>query len=297
MMGASAEGSRGPIIVLAGEGVFFDCMMCQKDNDNLMFAMNCASFLMEVPRFVHFGSSPPPARPRQHMLFISNGEVLTSFALPGLAEPKTPTGLPPPLLTTELINKVLFRLQSEGVFYRGLEGAMSPGRGWKGLIALGSLVLFVYASWPETVAWPLARWMPGCHGSLIQARPTGAARRAVAGPARRGPCGVDNHAEPAQTLARQWFWHLAGVSPVRWDEPDFRCPTFRLTGTWLERWRLTRKLAQLRRFAEDATACSVSGRALGECSRPRRADAVGPGGRDRVRHPFLASRYRSGGRR
>ena len=46
--GGLGGGTARPSIVLAGEGVFFNCMMCQKDNDNLMFAMNCPVSLMEV---------------------------------------------------------------------------------------------------------------------------------------------------------------------------------------------------------------------------------------------------------
>jgi hypothetical protein len=71
---------------------------------------------------------------------------------------------------------------------------------------------------------------------------------------------LDTYAEPGQTLARQWFWHHAGMAPMKWDEPGCCLPAHTLAGTWYSRWMLGRKLAYVRRLAQDGTALSMSGR-------------------------------------
>jgi hypothetical protein len=239
---------RGPIIVLAGENVFIDGMISQLDNDNFIFAVNCASFLKA-------------GRKREFVLFLRDGEVQTSFRLLDAVEPKIPGTPPTPVITTRLINKVLFKLQNEGVMYRALEGMMSPDTGLKLLIALLSLVLLCYAGWRLSHG----RWRVDAHVPLVidpmppstPVEPTPLAQRGTA------LADLGNYAEPAQTLARQWFWRQAGIDPVAWDELDFRFPTCTVAGTWWQRWSLRRQLNFLRDLAQDVAAQSVSARRLG----------------------------------
>ena len=146
---AQAERSRGPIIVAAGEGVFFNGMLLTSE-ENRRFALNCRDFLLSDGQ-------------RRHLLFIRDGREIKSFDIPPPYDAKMPQIPPMPTPTTKLVNKVLFRLQGEGILQRLLSGLMPPQTGWRLFIAVVSIVLVLYAGYRLSKA----RWRVEAKAPLI----------------------------------------------------------------------------------------------------------------------------------
>jgi len=95
IVGTGPEEQRAPVLVLGGHGVFLNCMLARRhDNDNAIFTVDC------LRRLTAGGG-------RKYALFIDDGWVVGSFDVPLIR---------PPLPIVTLINAGLRKLEEEDAF-------------------------------------------------------------------------------------------------------------------------------------------------------------------------------------
>jgi hypothetical protein len=228
--------AKGPLIVLAGHGTFFNGMMIQKDSENFKFAWNCIQWLKEGKR--------------RQVLFVVNDGIVPSLALPGLIPPELPA---PPLPSPELIENLLLSMQGrirdleeEDVFNRYLVEAFGRESLLRFVLLVASLALLMYGSWRLVRA---RLWLEKNVPLVIEGEAPGVALSALQ-QRQQSQTQMDNYSELAQTLIRQWFWQHAQVDPVQWHQDGFQLPSFTVQGSWWQHWRHYRQLHQLKELAQ-----------------------------------------------
>ena len=122
----------GRKLLLAGHGIFMNSTMLQREYDNIAFASNAIRWLREGPQ-----------GPRENVLFIEDGRVVTSLGMP-LTSPVPPT---PQIDVQRAINRVLDAIQKDRILQRiMLDEAGSDGIRRSMIIGL-TLLLVAYGLW------------------------------------------------------------------------------------------------------------------------------------------------------
>ncbi len=230
----------GRVVVLAGHGLFTNGMLLQTDNDNFDFAVNCLDWLREGPG----------GRPRSHALFVVDGEVIPSFAVP-LRPPLPPLPVP----TVQLVNQLLHGMEREGLLIELLRDSVDV-RATAGYWLLGmTMLLLLYGA--KRLAEQ--RYHPE-KGSVLAVGPYAtAAGEAPLSDRRRG--GQIEHAAfgaEARALARQWFFEVCGIAPADWDRAPPPEDEPRTAGGWWAGFTLRRQYARVRRVAAGSAPAAFS---------------------------------------
>lgn len=235
---SNAARLAGRVVVVAGQGVFLNSMLMQKDNDNFTFTWNTIRWLAEGPR-----------GPRQYALFVSQGKAVTHFALP-----LTRLG-PIPVPPIRVINHMIRALEKENVFNRFL---LSVGKGpyLRVLLVVASLIVLIGGAWRIMNArFRLDTRVPLLVGKQPIAAPALPAQWLRQEELRR----IGNYWEPAQVLARQFFLDHAGLTVPLWDEKS-PPPRLESSANFWRRHKLTRQIHALWNLAGSSPANGVSAR-------------------------------------
>jgi hypothetical protein len=228
---AAADGRH---LVIAGHGMFMNCMMLQANNDNFDFAVNVIQWLREKP------GGPR----RTKALFVVNGQIITDFNM-NLTPPPPPVPMP----TTTMLNRLLRGLEDERFFHWALARIMgdSYGRVVPILATVATCLLLVYGG-KKFLDGRFARdhgtpRMVGAPIAVCPAPPRGQQRQ-------QALLHENDPWEDARSLIEQWLLRDFGVTPEDWATAG-GAAEFRGTG-WLDGWRLQRRaervLAMLRRL-------------------------------------------------
>jgi hypothetical protein len=230
----------GRLVILAGQGVFLNGMLIQPDNDNFAFTWNLIQWLAEGPK-----------GPREHAVFIDQGQVVDQFALPLSKFGAVPI---PPI---QVINRMIRGLEDENVLNRMLIENVGKEPLLRGLLVLASLVVLILGA---------RRIMQGRFRLDVRV-PLVVGKQPVAPPAlpvlverqeelrRQG-----NLWEPAQVLVRRFFLDHAGLSVPLWDDDGTAPPPLEAHGNFWQRRTLTRQVLQLWKLALSSPGQPVSPR-------------------------------------
>ena len=236
---STAVRDGGRIVIVAGQGVFLNSMLMQKDNDNFIFTWNTIRWLAEGPR-----------GPRQFALFVSQGKPVINFALP-----LTRLG-PVPVPPIRVVNHMIRALEDENVFNRFLLSHGGKGPYLRMLLVLASLAVLIGGAWR----------IMNARFRLDTRVPLLVGKQQVAAPALPTPWlrqeelrQLGNYWEPAQILARQFFLDHAGLSVPLWDAQS-PPPRLESSASFWQRRKLTRQVHQLWNLAGSAPANGVSAR-------------------------------------
>lgn len=235
---------RDGLLILAGQGVFFNGMMLQKDTDNLRFALNCVDWL---------------AGTRKHVFFLENGVAKTSFALP-LELPSLPAPPLPPEQAVELIMRFVEArvrdMERENFFNNLVYRLFGRETLLRAVLLFASLLMLIYggARLVRSRFW-LEKGVPLVIDPLGKPPPPLPPLEAR----QQWLAATGNYAELAQVLVRQWFWQHAHVDPVRWEQDDFQLPNFTVDGPWWQRWRHAWQIRHLETLGRNTDAISSGG--------------------------------------
>jgi hypothetical protein len=231
-MVGSPKGAKpsGRALYIAGQGMFMNTMMVQTDNDNFQFATNAVRWLAETPQ----GSR------RKKALFIVDGQIIDEFD-----KKLTPADLPLPIPPAKAIARLIRGLEDERFFHRALAGLLDQnlGRVVAILAGIGTFVLLLYGlkkfrsarSHVETAVPALLGPQP----TMYAAAPAEERQQAIL----RQP----DFWEEARFLVLKWFRQELEVTPHHWRAGvDAR---FRVAGSFLSHWRLSRRANHVLRLA------------------------------------------------
>jgi hypothetical protein len=214
---------QGRVLVIAGHGIFMNCMLVQRDCDNLLFASNCIRWLRESPT----------GTPRPLALFIVDGKVIDRFDV-SLAPPLPPIPLP----GAALLDQLLADLEDEDFFRRWLASVPGLiGRAIHGLVITATILLLLYGCKKLlTGRYHLETTEPLSVGLSVR----GWAQRHEEMLAR------NSFAEPARSLAQAWF-RERGIPDV-------------MVGSFWQRRRLRRQVREAWKLAQPDSTARVSRR-------------------------------------
>jgi hypothetical protein len=230
----------GRMVVLAGQGLFLNGMLIQPDNDNFAFTWNLIGWLAEGPK-----------GPREHAVFIDQGQVVDQFALPLSKFGAVPI---PPI---QVINRMIRGLEDENVLNRMLIENVGKEPLLRGLLVLASLVVLILGA---------RRIMQGRFRLDVRV-PLIVSKGPAAPPAlpvlverqeelrRQG-----NLWEPAQVLVRRFFLDHAGLTVPLWDDDGAAPPPLEAHGSFWQRRTLTRQVLWLWNLARSGPGQPVSPR-------------------------------------
>ncbi len=232
----------GRCVLLAGQGVFFNGMLIQPDNDNFAFARNAISWLAEGP-----------TGPRRHVCFLDGDKVITNLALP--LRPIGPLPVPP----IQVINQIIRGLEDENIFNRLLLANVGKEAILRLLVILGSAALLLMGArrllqgrYRVDRRVPLVISKSDSRPSL----PPLLARR------QEELARLGNLWEPAQVLARQFFLDHAGITAPLWDEKLPGVPAQAVGGSFWERRGLNGQFRSLWKLACSSPDQRVSPRSF-----------------------------------
>jgi hypothetical protein len=205
-------GPENRVLVIAGNGLFINGMLAQRDSDNFAFACNCIRWLTSDGQ-------------RKQVLFVEEGKIQASFDVPIRELPPLP--IPP----SQVVEKILGRLEEEGFFDR----LFGSDTFWRGTVLLLSAALLVYG---------VSRLLGARHRREINLPllPEGLAPAAPLSPMtqrHRDLVRAGNLWEAARALARSCFDQLG--EPWQAHPP----PSLEIAGGWVHRLRLRRQVQQL----------------------------------------------------
>lgn len=224
----------GRTLVIAGHGLFTNCMTARDDIDNRRLALNVIRWLKQEKR--------------TRALFFHEGRIVGDFQLPLAGPPK----IPPP--TLDLVNRLLDEFQKSDALQRLLE--RFPGRDnvLRGLLILGTFGLVVYGAKKHI---DRRRSVPAA-AAVVGVPP--AAPMPIADRQARELVLRDQLGEPAQALARDWFRTYAGVEFVPGQTPSPL--TFDVHAGLFERRRLIREVEAMWKLATDPSPADVAAKKL-----------------------------------
>jgi hypothetical protein len=215
---ATPAGAQDRIVILAGHGVFMNCMTIRDDIGNRRFAENILSWLKED---------------RTHVLFYHENVLRTNFKLPLVGDSPD---LPMPPITVDIIERMLGAIQDEGLPQRLVDRAVAPALILRVALILATIAAFLYGL-KKLLGVRLLRPQPGTpyllgvqpvpHRSLVLERMHEMTVR------RR----LD---EPARALTSSWFRDVAGVDPQRGGRLSYELRT-----GLLEKRRLGKQLVEM----------------------------------------------------
>jgi hypothetical protein len=122
----------GRTLLLAGHGIFINSTMLQRDYDNIAFSSNVVRWLREGPN-----------GPRENVLFVEDGRVVTSLGLP-LTEPVPPT---PKIDVQRAVNLMLKAIQDDRIVQRIVLSETGSDGIRRSLIIAFTLLIVAYGLW------------------------------------------------------------------------------------------------------------------------------------------------------
>ena len=217
---ATPGDSRDRIVILAGHGVFMNCMTIRDDIGNRKFAENILSWLKD-------------GKERTHVLFYHENVLRTNFKLPLVGNsPDMPT----PPITMEIVERMLGAIQEDGLAQRLLDRGLPQSVGLRFALIAATIAVFLYGL-KKLFGVRLLRPLPGTPYLLgVQPaphRPLVVQQMAEMGTKRRFD-------EPARALAAGWFRDVAGLDPKAGGKI-----TYTLRTGLLARRRLSKQLVEM----------------------------------------------------
>lgn len=214
------------ILLVAGHGVFMNCMTVRDDIDNRRLALNAIHWLKDDSR--------------THVLLLNESEPVTTFKMPLAGPPR------PPVPSVEAINRIIDAIQKEGVLQKLIDQTIGPERIVRGAILLATFGLLLYGmkkffqSRRSMEAVPAVVGMPASESrSLV--------KQQMRELAARGQFG-----DPAQALARDWFRTYAKLEfPPGQPLPDL---SFEIDAPSAQRKKLAKHIESLWQLASDPIA-------------------------------------------
>jgi hypothetical protein len=233
---------EGRLLVLADHSLFINEMMLPGDTGNLEFAYNCLEWLREGPA-------------RRRVLLVEEGIIRTDLQVP-LREVEIPLEV-----QAALADRVLAHLEQENTFNRAAwdwlwhQAGGRSSRLARWALEACTILLLAYAAYRVGIRSRL-RTEP-----LVPLLAHAAARQAPAQPLLeqryQAVHQAGNHWETAHHLARTWFARLVPAAGA-----SGRAPQLRVSGSWLARWGLGRRLARAWRLARGEAPARVGPRRL-----------------------------------
>lgn len=227
-----AAGDNERVLVVAGHGVFTNCMMAQDDIDNRQFALNVINWLKQGKR--------------THVEFLVNREAVTNFK-PSLVGP-------PVQLTPSFLNRQIGNLERSGFFEWFLERWIPPERAFRMAVLAGTLGIFLYG---------LKKYFQSRQTLEATPAPLGAPPpppRPLVEQQVREMAFREQLGEPARELARDWFRTYAGVE-FSGGQPPAEL-SFNIHAGFLERRALTSRTEMLWRLATNPAPADFDSRTL-----------------------------------
>lgn len=225
MLGTDADHLPRTLLI-AGHGMFMNCMTIRDDLDNRHFALNVLRWL-KGPHHTH-------------ALFIHEGKVWTEFKLPLLGPPNLP------MPSVAAMNRVIDAIQKDGLLQRFVEQTIGGEAVVRATVVLATLAMLIYGlkklfqSRHTSERTPLAVGVVEPSGTPLVAQQM---REVVA---------TDRFGEPAQALTRTWFREVAGLDP--------RAPrsgaAYELRAGFFARRRLGQQIESLWRLAREPVTAS-----------------------------------------
>jgi hypothetical protein len=181
----AAQPDKPRALVIAGHGLFMNCMTVRSDIDNKVLAVNAIDWLKDGKR--------------THVLFVNEGKVVEAYRLPLIGPPKTPV----PSLGA--LNRILSAIENEAILQKFLETKGWPDNFARGFIVLATFGTLLYGIKKYFQSrWSLER-TPAIVGSPPAKTPP-LVKQQVREMVRSQQLG-----EPAQALARDWFRAYAKI--------------------------------------------------------------------------------------
>jgi hypothetical protein len=214
------------VLIIAGNGLFINGMLAQRDSDNFAFACNCVGWLTNEGQ-------------RKQVLFVEEGTIQASFDVPIRELPPLP--IPP----TQVVEKILGRLEEEGFFDKLFDSSK--------ILLLISGALLVYG---------VNRLLRARHRrqTNLPLLPEGLARAdaqlAPMTQRHRDLVWAGNLWEAARALARSCFDHVGEP----WQAHPAQPPVLEIAGGWARRLWLGRQVRSLWKLAHGPEAGPLSPR-------------------------------------
>ncbi len=257
---------QGRVLVLADHSIFINRMILPRDTGNLEFAANCLHWLRggaSTPVEMLHAVKSPQALPRltgqrNKVLFVEDGQVHDSFAVPMKTVPIKPPPASEPAIVAA-VDRTLANMEDRHFFDEGLLNKLGD-HGWttrnlgRSAVWLFSLTLLLFLGY--RYVWrgrhQLDTAVPLLEQAVAEHEPTAS----LLAQRRRALLRAGNVWETAHQLARQCF-ESAGVAltgPSR--------PRLAVQGNWWQRWRVRRRVARLWQLAHGETPVRISPAAL-----------------------------------
>lgn len=213
------------LAVVAGHGVFMNCLAVRKDIANGPFADKLIEWLKE--------------KKRSRVCFLHEGEAVTNFKLPLAGPPR------PPIPSVEAINKILDVIQNEQLLQKVIDNSevFGPERIATTALYVATLGLLFYGAKKYFQSrWTLEAAPSPLEGGAKLKPPLIVQRQREL--ARKNELG-----EPAQALARDWFGSYASLT-LRPGQPLPKM-TYQVKAGLLQRFKLARQVDSLWALAGD----------------------------------------------
>ena len=211
------------VLLIAGHGLFTNCMTVRDDIDNRRLALNTIRWLK--------------GEQRTNVLFVNEGKVVSNFKMPLAGPPKMP------MPTIDLVNRIIDAVQNSNILQRVSDRILRPDVVLRVAIVLGTLGLLLYG----VKKYFQGRWSLEATPALVGVPPpasTPLVKRQMREMSQRDQLG-----EPAQALARDWFRTYAKI-----DFPPGHAPvelSFDVRANMLQRRRLVKHVKSLWKLATE----------------------------------------------
>ena len=210
------------IVILAGHGVFMNCMTIRDDIGNRRFAENILSWLKEG---------------RTHVLFYHENVLRTNFKLPLVGDAPD---MPFPPITVDIVERMLGAIQDEGLPQRLVDRTVEAVLILRVALILATLAVFAYGL-KKLFGVRLVRPLPGTP-YLLGVQP--APQRSLVLERMHEMTEKRRLDEPARALTASWFRDVAGVDPQKGGKLAYELRT-----GLLEKRRLGKQLIEMWRLA------------------------------------------------
>ena len=214
------------ILLVAGHGVFMNCMTVRDDIDNRRLALNAIQWLKDDSR--------------THVLLLHESEPVTTFKMPLAGPPR------PPIPSIEAVNRIIDAIQNEGILQKLIDQTIGPERIVRGAILLATFGLLLYGMKKFFQSRRTLEAAPAVVGTpASEGRPL--VKQQMRELAARGRFG-----DPAQALARDWFRTYAKLDFTPGQPlPDL---SFEIDAPRAQRKKLAKHIESLWQLASDPIA-------------------------------------------
>ncbi len=210
-------------LLVAGHGVFMNCMTVRDDIDNRRLALNAIHWLKDGKR--------------THVMFLNETQPVANFKMPLVGPPKMP------MPSMQAINRLIDAIQNEQILQKIIDRTIGPERIVNGAIYLFTFCLIAYG----LKKYFQSRWNLEATPAIVGVPPPKAS--ALVKQQVREMVLREQLGEPAQALARDWFRTYAEIDfPAGQPPPEL---SFEIHAGIMQRRKLAKHVETLWRLASD----------------------------------------------